>query len=164
MSKNIVASCDWWRNGGSPCIVICNELIGSPISIGNALIDEARLADLEPLQRSFVYSLARSVAIREVVDDRPFVRNRPWSPLKIDLAPSSDGRSCLSIGCINVADYVCCGIGGGCDETIIKIFWDLPPYSDRCRCDVLKWWIVSGKATSARLATVYHKTFKQATY
>lgn len=68
MSQNIVTRCDGRRDDHSPGVVVRDKLVGSPIPIGNTLVDKSDGIDLEPLEGSFVYSLAGTVAyVNEIV-------------------------------------------------------------------------------------------------
>ena len=62
VTQYVVAWCDRGRNYDCPGVVVCDELIGGPISVCDALVDQADCVDSEPFEGGFVDRLAGAVA------------------------------------------------------------------------------------------------------
>jgi hypothetical protein len=67
VTEDIVSRSDVGRNSDDPCVVVGNQLVGSPSTWDDIIVDEANAIYLKELQGSLVDCLAVTTAVGKIV-------------------------------------------------------------------------------------------------
>lgn len=124
VTEHVVTCSDIGRDFDRPSKARVNELVRSPVAVialGVAGLHQACITNLEELKAVLVDILTGTIAVREVIHDRPLMRLRPCVPLQEDGVTSRQLDVRLGRLCVSVADDVGASCGDRLNEAVVSL-------------------------------------------